>query len=42
VFLGFVHFFLQGFCVEHRITISLKHVRLMSGSFHDILHKATY
>jgi hypothetical protein len=28
--------------VEHRVAISLKHVGFLSGSLHDILHKATY
>jgi hypothetical protein len=39
---GLVQFLLQGLCVEHRITISLGHIRFLSGSLHDILHKATY
>jgi hypothetical protein len=42
VLLGLVQLFLQGLCAEHHVAISLKHVRLLSGSLHDILHKATY
>jgi hypothetical protein len=39
---GFVQLFLQGFRTEHRVVISLKHVRFLSGSLHDIQHKAIY
>jgi hypothetical protein len=39
---GLVQLFLQGLRAEHHVAISLKHVRLLSGSLHDILHKATY
>jgi hypothetical protein len=38
---GFSEFFLQSFRSKHRIAIPLEHVRLLSGSLHDILHKAT-
>jgi hypothetical protein len=36
---GFIEFFLQRLCSEHRITILLEHIRLLSGSLHDILQK---
>jgi hypothetical protein len=38
---GFIEFLLQRLCPEHRITIPLEHIRLLSGSLHDILQKAT-
>jgi hypothetical protein len=38
---GLSEFFLQSFRPKHRITIPLEHVRLLSGSLHDILNKAT-
>jgi hypothetical protein len=41
VLLGFSEFFLQSLRPKHRIAIPLEHVRLLSGSLHDILHKAT-
>jgi hypothetical protein len=41
VLLGFIEFLLQCLYPEHRITISLEHIRLLSGSLHDILQKAT-
>jgi hypothetical protein len=34
---GFIEFFLQCLCLEHIITIPLEHIRLLSGSLHDIL-----
>jgi hypothetical protein len=37
---GFIEFFLQRLCPEHHITIPLEHIRLLSGSLHDILQKA--
>jgi hypothetical protein len=37
----FSELFLQSFRLKHCITIPLEHVRLLSGSLHDILHKAT-
>jgi hypothetical protein len=37
---GVVEFFLKRLCSEHRITIPLEHIRLLSGSLHDILQKA--
>jgi hypothetical protein len=42
VLLSPFQFLLQGLCAEHRITISLEHIRFLSGSLHEILHKATY
>jgi hypothetical protein len=38
---GLGEFFLQCLCPEHRIAIPLEHIRLLSGSLHDILQKAT-
>jgi hypothetical protein len=38
---GFSEFFLQSLRLKHRIAIPLEHVRLLSRSLHDILHKAT-
>jgi hypothetical protein len=38
---GLNEFFLQRLRPEHRITIPLEHIRLLSGSLHDILQKAT-
>jgi hypothetical protein len=34
---GLGEFFLQCFCPEHRIDISLEHLRFLSGSLHGIL-----
>jgi hypothetical protein len=39
---GLNKFFLQRLCREHRIAIPLEHIRLLSGSLHDILQKATF
>jgi hypothetical protein len=36
---GFREFFLQCFCLEHCIVVSLEHVRFLSGSLHDILQQ---
>jgi hypothetical protein len=38
---GLIEFLLQRFCPEHCVAIPLKHIRFLSGSLHDILHKAT-
>jgi hypothetical protein len=38
---GLGEFFLQRFCAEHRIAISLEHLRFLSGSLHDILQQTT-
>jgi hypothetical protein len=38
---GLSEFFLQRLCPEHRITIPLEHIGLLTGSLHDILQKAT-
>jgi hypothetical protein len=38
---GFIEFLLQRLYPEHCITIPLEHIRLLSGSLHDILLKAT-
>jgi hypothetical protein len=37
---GFIEFFLQRLCPEHRIATPLEHIRLLSGSLHDIPQKA--
>jgi hypothetical protein len=34
---GLREFFLQCFRSEHRIAISLEHLKFLSGSLHDIL-----
>jgi hypothetical protein len=34
---GLREFFLQCFCPEHCIAVSLEHVRFLSGSLHEIL-----
>jgi hypothetical protein len=36
---GLREFFLQCFCPEHCIAVSLEHVRFSSGSLHDILQQ---
>jgi hypothetical protein len=36
---GLIEFFLQCLGPEHCITIPLEHIRLLSGSLHDILQK---
>jgi hypothetical protein len=41
VLLGLGEFFLQCFRPEHRIAISLEHLRFLSGSVHDILQQTT-
>jgi hypothetical protein len=41
VLLGLGEFFLQCFCPEHRIAISLERLRFLSGSLHDILQQTT-
>jgi hypothetical protein len=38
---GLNEFFLQRLCPEHRITIPMEHIRLLSRSLHDIVQKAT-
>jgi hypothetical protein len=37
---GLSEFFLERLCPEHRITIPLEHIGLLTGSLHDILQKA--
>jgi hypothetical protein len=38
---GLIEFLLQRFCPEHCIAIPMEHIGFLSGSLHDILHKAT-
>jgi hypothetical protein len=38
---GLSEFFFQCFRPEHCITISLEHLRFLSGSLHDILQQTT-
>jgi hypothetical protein len=38
---GLSEFFFQCFRPEHRIAISLEHLRFLSGSLHDILQQTT-
>jgi hypothetical protein len=38
---GLVEIFFQRFRPEHCIAIPLEHIGFLSGSLHDILHKAT-
>jgi hypothetical protein len=42
LFLSSVKLFLSGLYAKHRVAISLKHVRFLSRSLHDILHNAAY
>jgi hypothetical protein len=37
---GLIELFLQRLCPERCIAIPLEHIRLLSGSLHDILQKA--
>jgi hypothetical protein len=38
---GLVEFFVQYFRPKHYVAIPLEHIGFLSGSLHDILHKAT-
>jgi hypothetical protein len=33
--------FLQGFCLEYCVAVPLKHVGLLPGPLHDVLHQTT-
>jgi hypothetical protein len=41
VFPGLIEFLLQQLRPEHYVAIPLEHISFLSGSLHDILHKAT-
>jgi hypothetical protein len=41
VLLGLVQLLLQGLSAEHRVTVPLKHIRLLLGSLNDVLQRAT-
>jgi hypothetical protein len=38
---GLYELFLQGLRLEYCVTVSLEHVRFLSGSLHDILQEST-